>query len=98
MQIFPLFFAGASFGMALESMVGLLPFMHDATGAGPMPRILFAMCMACGLDVAITRTPFASTLILTALCGQFEVLVPCECVHRGGAWDGWGGVGRTGFS
>jgi len=32
-----------------------------------------------GVDVAITRTFFATTLILTTLSGHPEVMVPCLC-------------------
>ena len=31
------------------------------------------------MDVAITRTFFATTLILTTLSGHPEVMVPCLC-------------------
>ena len=37
---------------------------------------MVALCHA-GLNTAITRTPFATSLILTALSGHPEVAVPC---------------------
>jgi hypothetical protein len=36
-------------------------------------------CDCTGVDVAITRTFFATTLILTTLSGHPEVMVPCLC-------------------
>lgn len=38
-----------------------------------------AMCFAAGLNVAVTRTPFASPLILAALAGQPNITAPALC-------------------
>ncbi|CAM9371506.1 unnamed protein product [Ectocarpus sp. 6 AP-2014] len=73
--IFPLFFAGASFGRALLSITDdvLAPGLVTASPA------LLCMCFAAGLNVAVTRTPFASPLILVALSGQPNILAPALC-------------------
>lgn len=41
--------------------------------------VLMAMCFAAGLNVAVTRTPFASPLILSTLAGQPNVMAPALC-------------------
>lgn len=73
--IFPLFFAGASLGRALLSVTDevLSPAL---VVAGPA---LLCMCFAAGLNVAITRTPFASPLILACLSGQSNITTPALC-------------------
>ncbi|CAM9358607.1 unnamed protein product [Ectocarpus sp. 13 AM-2016] len=73
--IFPLFFAGASLGRALLSITDdvLAPGLVTASPA------LLCMCFAAGLNVAVTRTPFASPLILVALSGQPNILAPALC-------------------
>lgn len=39
--------------------------------------VCLSVCWHAGLNTAITRTPFATSLILTALSGHPEVAVPC---------------------
>lgn len=68
--IFPLFMAGTSLGLAITHIPGM-PFLQG------LPDVVVAMTMAAGLNTAITRTPFATSLILTALSGHPEVAVPC---------------------
>jgi hypothetical protein len=51
----------------LEGMIG------DTLGAS---RALLCMSVAASLNVAVTRTPFATALILTTLSGQADVAVP----------------------
>ena len=69
--IFPLFAIGTALGTALHmALAAVLPL------AG-FPAVLFAMAFASGLNTAITRTPLATPLILTTLCGQANVAVPC---------------------
>ncbi|CAM9861958.1 unnamed protein product [Phaeothamnion confervicola] len=65
--IFPLFFAGASLGRAVTRL--------PVVGASFSPT-LACMSLAAGLNVSVTRTPFASTLILTGLCGVPDVAAP----------------------
>lgn len=73
--IFPLFATGAAFGtsarlaMDASGLFGWLP-------ADDFPIVLFAMCVAAGLNTSITRTPLGTTIILTTLCGQAGVAVP----------------------
>ncbi|KAL3942908.1 MAG: hypothetical protein SGBAC_002980 [Bacillariaceae sp.] len=57
--IFPLMLAGASFGRALH------PFLPES-----VPLQVSVLCMAAGINVAITRTALASTLILAFLPGE----------------------------
>jgi len=57
--IFPLFSAGAAFGKGLEL---LLP---DA-----LPITYACLCVAAGINVAITRTPLGTTVVLTSLAGE----------------------------
>ncbi|CAM9780961.1 unnamed protein product [Pylaiella littoralis] len=73
--IFPLFFAGGSFGRALQSITddALPPGLVAASPA------LLCMCFAAGLNVAVTRTPFASPLILACLSGQSNITAPAIC-------------------
>ncbi|CAN0390371.1 unnamed protein product, partial [Laminaria digitata] len=73
--IFPLFFAGAAFGRGLLPLTDLLLPEHivHATPA------LVCMSFAAGLNVAVTRTPFSSPLILAALSGQPDVTAPVIC-------------------
>ena len=73
--IFPLFFAGASLGHALLSFIDKI-FAPGQVAASP---VLLCMCFAAGLNVAVTRTPFASPLILTCLSGQPTVMTPALC-------------------
>ena len=48
-----------------------------------VPNMLITLCggrfvvLSAGLNTAITRTPFATSLILTALSGHPEIAVPC---------------------
>ena len=73
--IFPLFFAGASLGHALLSVTDdLVP--PGLVAASP---VLMCMCFAAGLNVAVTRTPFASPLILATLSGQPNIMAPALC-------------------
>lgn len=73
--IFPLFFAGAAMGRGLLMVVtNLLP-----EGLVPANPTLVCMCFAAGLNVAATRTPFASPLILTTLSGAPNVAGPALC-------------------
>ncbi|CAD7697947.1 unnamed protein product, partial [Ostreobium quekettii] len=67
--IFPLFYAGASLGHGLADIPGI-PFVSG------LPPVITAMAMSAGLNTAITRTPFATTLILTTLSGHPEVAAP----------------------
>jgi H+/Cl- antiporter ClcA len=55
--IFPLFAAGGTFGRALADWTGI-------------PTQLGILCVAAGLNTAITRTALASTIILTFLSGD----------------------------
>lgn len=70
--IFPLMFAGAAFGRAVLSIPHLPILSHQSIA-------LMTMAGAAGLNASITRTPFASSLILTALSGHLEVLPPVLC-------------------
>ena len=73
--IFPLFFAGASFGRALLPLAKLfLPI--SIVNVTP---VLITMSFAAGLNVAVTRTPFASPLILAVLSGQPNIAAPVTC-------------------
>ncbi|KAK9821879.1 hypothetical protein WJX74_008487 [Apatococcus lobatus] len=67
--IFPLFFAGVAFGKGFA----LMPL----AAFGSFPPVLFGMTIAAGLNTAITRTPLATTLILSVLSGVPQVTVPC---------------------
>jgi len=58
--IFPLFSAGAAFGRALC-------FLYPSTSLKPT---VVSLCMAAGLNVAITKTTMATTLILVYLSGE----------------------------
>lgn len=72
--IFPLFFAGASLGKGLMMVTDLLP--EGVVIASPA---LMCMCFAAGLNVAVTRTPLASPLILATLSGAPNVAAPALC-------------------
>ncbi len=57
--IFPLMMAGSCFGRTIHC------FLSDA-----VPLQICVLCMAAGINVAITRTVLASTLILSFLSGE----------------------------
>ena len=61
--IFPLFFVGASVGLAISLAV---PQIHPTMGM---------LCMMAALNVAITKTPVSTTVILTAASGAAMVPV-----------------------
>lgn len=56
--IFPLMCTGACFGRTLHALCPWIPLQHCV------------LCMAAGINVAITRTALASTLILSFLSGE----------------------------
>ena len=62
--IFPFFLAGAAFGRAL---CYIFPTISPS---------IACLCFAAGINVSITRTALASTLILSALAGQPNALPP----------------------
>lgn len=62
--IFPLFFIGAAAGIALSIATG---------GAVSLP--VAALCLMAALNVAVTRTPVSTTVILTTLSGTSMVPV-----------------------
>lgn len=62
--IFPFFFAGAAFGRAF---VAIFPSVSP---------IVACLCFAAGINVAITRTALATTIILTALSGEVNAGPP----------------------
>lgn len=62
--IFPFFTAGAAFGKGLSY---LFPNLSP---------IIASLCFAAGINVSITRTALATTLILTALSGESNALPP----------------------
>ena len=62
--IFPLFFIGAASGIAVSSLT------H---GLVPLP--VAALCLMAALNVAVTRTPISTTVILTTLSGTSMVPV-----------------------
>eukprot|EP00210_Caulerpa_lentillifera_P003493 g3333.t1 len=70
--IFPLMFAGAAFGRAVLSIPNF-PVISD------QPVVLLTMAGSAGLNASITRTPFASSLILTTLSGHLEILPAILC-------------------
>ena len=63
--IFPFFTAGAAFGQAIYIISG-----------GIIPIQLCILCIAASINVAITRTSIATTLILTALSGELNANPP----------------------
>ena len=69
--IFPLFACGACLGTALHMVLAQIFNLQG------YPAVLFAMAGAAGLNTSITRTPLGTTIILTTLCGQPGVAVPC---------------------
>jgi H+/Cl- antiporter ClcA len=62
--IFPFFCAGAAFGRAF---VAVVPSMSP---------VVACLCFAAGINVAITRTSLATTIILTALSGEVNAGPP----------------------
>jgi H+/Cl- antiporter ClcA len=62
--IFPFFAAGAAFGRAL---CYLFPNLSP---------VIACLCMAAGINVAITRTALATTLILGTLAGEANAIPP----------------------
>jgi H+/Cl- antiporter ClcA len=62
--IFPLFFIGAVGGMALSLASG-----------DRIPLAIAALCLMAALNVAVTRTPISTTVILTTLSGTSMVPV-----------------------
>ena len=62
--IFPLFFIGAAAGMALWIASG-----------GRVPLSIATLCLMAALNVAVTRTPISTTVILTTLSGTSMVPV-----------------------
>ena len=62
--IFPLFFIGATLGMALSAGSG-----------GRIPLSIAALGLMAALNVAVTRTPISTTVILTTLSGTSMVPV-----------------------
>ena len=62
--IFPLFFIGAAVGLALSLASG-----------GAVPPPVAALCLMAALNVAVTRTPISTTVILTTLSGTSMVPV-----------------------
>lgn len=62
--IFPLFFIGAAVGLAVWRASG---------GGVPLP--VAALCLMAALNVAVTRTPISTTVILTTLSGTAMVPV-----------------------
>lgn len=62
--IFPFFCAGAAFGRA---------FVFVFPSVSP---IVACLCFAAGINVAITRTALATTIILTALSGEVNAGPP----------------------
>ncbi|CAM9457455.1 unnamed protein product [Chrysoparadoxa australica] len=65
--IFPLMFTGACLGRAIFL---LLPSWLSSSAP------VASMSVSAGLNVGITRTPFATALLLTTLSGQSSVAVP----------------------
>ena len=62
--IFPLFFIGAAAGMALS-----------LASAGAVPLAVGTLCLMAALNVAVTRTPISTTVILTTLSGTSMIPV-----------------------
>lgn len=62
--IFPLFFIGAAVGAALAAVTG-----------GAVPLSVAALCLMAAVNVAVTRTPISTTVILTTLSGTSMVPV-----------------------
>ncbi|KAJ8908885.1 hypothetical protein NDN08_005589 [Rhodosorus marinus] len=62
--IFPFFAAGAAFGRAIT-------FVFPA-----VPATVACLCIAAGINVAVTRTAFATSIILVALSGQVNAASP----------------------
>lgn len=62
--IFPLFFIGACLGLALSVASG-----------GAVPLSISALCLMAAVNVAVTRTPISTTIILTTLSGTSMIPV-----------------------
>eukprot|EP01024_Parvocaulis_polyphysoides_P059062 TRINITY_DN6376_c1_g1_i4.p1 TRINITY_DN6376_c1_g1~~TRINITY_DN6376_c1_g1_i4.p1 ORF type:complete len:548 (-),score=50.44 TRINITY_DN6376_c1_g1_i4:628-2271(-) len=67
--IFPLMMVGGCIGKGITLLN--IPLISAN------PPVLLSMCFASGLTAGITRTPFATPLILAGLCGQPGVMAPC---------------------
>ena len=62
--IFPLFFIGATLGLALSAGTG-----------GAVPLSIAALCLMAAVNVAVTRTPISTTVILATLSGTAMIPV-----------------------
>lgn len=71
--IFPAMAAGAAFGRAVSLLT-------------PVPPAIAVLCTAAGVTVAITRTVFATTIILTALSGEVNAASPVLAASLGAAF------------
>lgn len=71
--IFPAMAAGAAFGRAVSLLT-------------PVPPAVAVLCTAAGVTVAITRTVFATTIILTALSGEVNAASPVLAASLGAAF------------
>lgn len=71
--IFPAMAAGAAFGRAVSLLT-------------PVPPAIAILCTAAGVTVAITRTVFATTIILTALSGEVNAASPVLAASLGAAF------------
>jgi len=71
--IFPAMAAGAAFGRAVSLLL-------------PVPPAIAVLCTAAGVTVAITRTVFATTIILTALSGEVNAASPVLAASLGAAF------------
>lgn len=71
--IFPAMAAGAAFGRAVSLLA-------------PVPPAIAVLCTAAGVTVAITRTVFATTIILTALSGEVNAASPVLAASLGAAF------------
>lgn len=65
--IYPFFAAGAAFGQAVHLLLSPIKII---------PIQLCVLCLAASINVAITRTSLATTLILTALSGELNAASP----------------------
>lgn len=71
--IFPAMAAGAAFGRSVSLLI-------------PVPPAIAILCTAAGVTVAITRTVFATTIILTALSGEVNAASPVLAASLGAAF------------
>ncbi|GAB0492822.1 hypothetical protein MMPV_004092 [Pyropia vietnamensis] len=71
--IFPAMAAGAAFGRSVSLLI-------------PVPPAIAILCTAAGVTVAITRTVFATTIILTALSGEVNAASPVLVASLGAAF------------